>query len=377
MFPVPLAWRNVTHQRGRAAVAIGGMTFAIMLIFLQLGFYGAIIIGSTQVYDQLQCDLVIVSRDYSFVHSPRSFPRRRLSQALASPDVISVRPLYVGSTTWRNPTTGLRNAVMLFAFDPRRPVFQTPSINKHLTELCLSDTVLVDSDTRDHYGPRQAGDAIELFGRRVRIVDQYQIGTSFIELGMIVLSDQNFVRIQPQRSLDQVSVGVVRLRQGADRQSVADQLARLMPNDVFVWTRDQFRTHEVRHVLLLTSTGMIFGSGVLVAILVGIAILYQTISSQIMSNLHEYATLKAIGYTPAQILRIVLGQSLAFSLIAFLPGLALGCLLYHVVQQTAFLPMVMPVGRVVGVLLMNVLMSIGSGLLAYRKLHIADPANLF
>src|SRR5262245_24658914 len=72
---VPLAWRNVAHEKARAAVGITGVTFAIMLIFLQLGFYGSIIVGATQVYDQLDYDLVIVSKNYSFVHSPQHFPK--------------------------------------------------------------------------------------------------------------------------------------------------------------------------------------------------------------------------------------------------------------------------------------------------------------
>lgn len=353
------------------------MTFAIMLIFLQLGFYGAIKIGATQVYDQLDCDLVILSREYSFIHSSRHFPKMRLQQALGSPDVVTVRPLYIGSTTWRNGTTGQRNSVMMFGFDPRRPVFKTPSINRHLTDLCRLDTVLVDSDTRVKYGPRAAGNTIELAGRRVHIVDQYHLGTSFVELAMIVLSDQNFVRVQTGRKLDQVAVGVVRLRDGADIRVVARELGRRLPPDVQVLTRDQFRAHEVRHVLLLTSTGLIFGSGVLVAVIVGVVILNQTVSSQIMSKLDEYATLKAIGYTPLQILRIILGQALLLSIIAFLPGLGLGWLLYLGVKTAVFLPMVMPVERVAGVLILVVLMSIGSGLLAYRKLHYANPADLF
>ncbi len=256
-------------------------------------------------------------------------------------------------------------------------MFKTPSINRHLTDLCRLDTVLVDSDTRVKYGPRAAGNTIELAGRRVHIVDQYHLGTSFVELAMIVLSDQNFVRVQTGRKLDQVAVGVVRLRDGADIRVVARELGRRLPPDVQVLTRDQFRADEVRHVLLLTSTGLIFGSGVLVAVIVGVVILNQTVSSQIMSKLDEYATLKAIGYTPLQILRIILGQALLLSIIAFLPGLGLGWLLYLGVKTAVFLPMVMPVERVAGVLILVVLMSIGSGLLAYRKLHYANPADLF
>src|SRR5262245_8729078 len=110
---VPLAWHNVTHERARSAVGIAGVVFAIMLIFLQLGFYNSVIIGATQVYDQIDYDLVIVARNYSFVHSPRSFPRRRLQQALGCPGVSTARPLYVGEARWRNPQTGLKNSVVM------------------------------------------------------------------------------------------------------------------------------------------------------------------------------------------------------------------------------------------------------------------------
>jgi putative ABC transport system permease protein len=185
------------------------------------------------------------------------------------------------------------------------------------------------------------------------------------------------VRLLPGRTLNQVGVGVIRLREGADLQSVAGELARRLPADVNVWTRDQFRTHEVRHWLVKTSTGLIFGSGVLVAVIVGIVILYQTISSQVMSKINEYATLKAIGYTPLQILRIVLGQALLISLIGFLPGLGLGLLLYVGVEKQAFLPMVMTGQRIAAVLTLSIVMSVSSGWLAYRKVHIANPADLF
>jgi putative ABC transport system permease protein len=374
---VPLAWRNVVHERARAAVGIAGVMFAIMLIFLQLGFYNSVIIGATQVYDQIDYDLVIVARDYSYMHSPQHFPRTRLYQALGCLDVLTARALYVGDAKWRNPETGLRNSVVMFGFDPRRPVFRTPSINAHLQDLCRMDTALVDSDTRPKYGPRAAGDRVEIAGRKVEIVDQYKLGTAFVELGMITLSDENFVRLQRGRTLEQVGIGIIRLRSGADAQSVAGQLRRLLPADVNVWTRDQFRAHEVRHWLVMTSTGIIFGSGVLVAVIVGVVILYQTISSQIMSKLNEYATLKAIGYTPLQILRIVLGQALLISTIGFLPGLGMGLLLYIAVAHRVYLPMVMTGPRIVAVFMMSVVMSVGSGLLAYRKVHVAEPADLF
>jgi putative ABC transport system permease protein len=360
---VPLAWRNVVHERGRAAVGIAGVAFAIMLIFLQLGFYNSVIISANQYYDELDYDLVIVSREYNFIRCPQTFPRRRLFQAQSLREVESAEPLYMSAVTWQNAQTGHRNATLVFAFDPDRPIFRTPEIRAHLQALKQQDTAIVDSETRPKYGRREPGSVVEMGGRNITIIDDYRLGTSFLELGIIVTSDQNF--------------GLIKLKSGVDREAATASLKAMMPHDVHVWTREEFRSHEVHHWVVATSTGFIFGSGVVVAVLVGLVILYQTVSTQIMVKINEYATLKAIGYKSGQILRIVVEQACFVSMLGFLPGLIAGLGLYAAVQAAVFLPMVMTWQRIIVVLLMSIGMSVGSGWLAFRKVQSADPADLF
>ena len=38
----PLAWLNLLHNRARTAVALAGVSFSVLLIFMQLGFLGAV-----------------------------------------------------------------------------------------------------------------------------------------------------------------------------------------------------------------------------------------------------------------------------------------------------------------------------------------------
>lgn len=377
MMRVPLAWRNVVHERSRAAVGIAGVAFAIMLIFLQLGFFNSVIISANQYYDELDYDLVIVSREYSFIRSPQSFPRRRLFQAMSLAEVVSAEPLYMGAVTWQNTQNGNRNATLVFGFDPDRPLFRTHSIQPHLASLKVPDTVIVDSETRPKYGNRRPGHAIELGGRNVTVIDEYKLGTSFLELGIVLTSDQNYRRIIPKSSLDDVGIGLVKIRPGADSLAVVQALRKLMPADVHVWTRDEFRNHEIHHWLVATSTGFIFGSGVVVAILVGLVILYQTISTQIMTKMNEYATLKAIGYQSRQIFRFVVEQACYIALLGFLPGLIAALGLYVAVQMAVFLPMIMTWERIFTVILLTIGMAVGSGWLAFRKVQAADPADLF
>ena len=348
-----------------------------MLIFPQLGFFNSVIISANQYYDEMDYDLVIVSREYSFIRSPQSFPRRRLFQALSLADVVSAEPLYMGAVTWRNPQTGNRNATLVFGFDPDRPVFRTPSIRPHLAALKVPDTVIVDSDTRPKYGMRGPGHAIELGGRNATVIDEYKLGTSFLELGIVLTSDQNFRRLLPRMSLDDIGLGLIKVRAGTNPIAVVQALRELMPSDVHVWSRDEFRNHEIHHWLVATSTGFIFGSGVVVAVLVGLVILYQTISTQIMTKMSEYATLKAIGYQSRQIFRVVVEQACYIALLGFLPGLVAALGLYAAVQMAVFLPMIMTWERIFMVILLTIGMAVGSGWLAFRKVQAADPADLF
>jgi len=39
----PLAWKNLTHDVRRLAVAVSGVAFAVILIFMELGFLNALL----------------------------------------------------------------------------------------------------------------------------------------------------------------------------------------------------------------------------------------------------------------------------------------------------------------------------------------------
>jgi putative ABC transport system permease protein len=187
----------------------------------------------------------------------------------------------------------------------------------------------------------------------------------------------NFVRIVDHADLDNVNVGLVKLCRGADVAAAKQRLCALLPNDVDVFTRDEINAHEKHHWVVMTSTGFIFGSGAIVAVVVGIAIMYQSLATQVTRNLPEYATLKAIGYTDAQVSWVVLQQAILLSVAGFVPGLGAALLLYEAVRKSDYLPIDMPWTRVFFVFGISLFMAIASGLLALRKVRLADPADLY
>src|SRR5258708_568086 len=98
----PLAWRNVTHKKVRTAAALTGVCFAIVLIFMQLGFYDVVFRASTMILDQFAFDIALVSPQYTHLRAASTIPRARLAQIRALSEVASASPLYVATGAWRN-----------------------------------------------------------------------------------------------------------------------------------------------------------------------------------------------------------------------------------------------------------------------------------
>src|SRR6516162_2307778 len=103
MSALTLARLNLWHQRIRTLISLAGVAFAVLLIFSQLGFLGSVHQTATLLYDKLDFDLLLTSREYLNLNTPDGFPRLRLSQADAVAGVESVRPFSVCLGLWRGP----------------------------------------------------------------------------------------------------------------------------------------------------------------------------------------------------------------------------------------------------------------------------------
>ncbi|MEL6384790.1 MAG: ABC transporter permease DevC [Cyanobacteria bacterium J06626_18] len=379
----PLAWLQVTRERTRLAVAIAGIAFADMLIFLQMGFEGALYDAAIQPHRNLQADLVLTDPQMQTLFSVKSFPRERLYQTLAHPDVVSVRGVYIATGQWKNPKTRLERAILVWGIDPTEPSFKFPEVNQNLERIRPLNQVLFDQAGRPEYGVtaaelEQAGSfATELNDKFVTVEGLFTNGASFAADGNVIASDSTFLQLFPSRNPHQIEVGLIDLNPDVDLAQVRAELEAVLPDDVLIGSTEDFAQIEREYWANGTGIGFIFGLGVSVGFIVGIVIVYQILYSDVSEHLPEYATLKAMGYTDNYLLRVLIQEALILAVLGYIPSIALAFGLYYLAAAATMLPITMTTRRAITVFVLTVVMCSVSGAIALRKLRTADPADIF
>jgi putative ABC transport system permease protein len=372
-----VAWRMLTHEKGRNTLAVGGIFIAVLMIFLQLGFYDCVPKAGLLTYNGLRFDILLTSSSYVSQVQSYDFPKARLYQVLALPEVESASPFYQGEGSWLSEPDGARRDIFVMGFKLADRSMAVPDIDRQLEVLQHPDTLLVDRQTLPIYGPKTPGRTVELQQRNVTIGGQYALGTGFLGNGAVVVSDVNFIRIFPRRSLAGVNLGLVKLKPGSNPDQVATRLRALLPVDTKVFTRKEIEAAEISYWQTKAPTGIIFGFGVVISIIAGTIILYGTLATQVTRQLPQYATLKAMGYSHGALRGIVVALALITAGIAYLPALAGTLMIYDRLRIAARLPIDMTSMRVVGVLVLTLAMAGASALVAVGKATRADPADLF
>ncbi|MCT0214865.1 ABC transporter permease DevC [Synechococcus sp. CS-1330] len=380
---IPLAWLLLTRQPVRLAVALAGIAFAGILMFMQLGFRDGLFDASVTIHRLFDTDLVLISPRSSSSVSMAGFPRRRLVQAMADPDVEGVTPVHWNLLLWRNPDTKATRSILTLGFEPADPLFTDPSLAPKAKLLQDRGRVLFDELSRPEFGPVaewfRGGRTVEseINGKKVRVAGLVGLGTSFGADGNLLTSQETYLQLLPNTPPGSIEVGLIRLRAGADADAVVERLKRDLPDDVSVLTKAGFIAFEQNYWRSSTSIGFIFTLGAAMGFVVGCVIVYQILYSDVSDHLPEYATLMAMGYRLPTLLGVVAREGMLLAVFGYLPAYAAGQALYLLVRNATQLPVSMNLTRALTVFIMILVMCMGSATLAMRRLGDADPAEIF
>ena len=420
---IPLVWYTLIHDARRTSVAILGVVFAAILMFMQLGFLGAVRTTATTLLEKLDFDLLLVSPTYLYFYDTGTFPRIRLDQARSLEGVKDTLALHVGFNTWSRSASEGQGAtdevalrpIFVIGYDLAAQPFRAEAfhgLNLRLMRpipggTCLEvrkpgdlallrrpGTVLIDRDSHPDFGPMEqldpcAGDetkgakdhepAKAILGQQeVEVIGAFDLSIGFGADGALLVDDANFRRHFGGRSSRDVSLGLVQLEPSANVDQVAEAMEVLLTGeDVQVLTRAEVLEQEEQFWTKEKPVGIIFGLGIGVACAVGVVFVYQILSSDITKRFSEFATLKAMGYPDRTVSGLVIRQALVLSHAGYVPGLIIAAILEKGVSLWTRMPVGLTWNDAGLVYIASVLICMISALLAVGKVRKADPAELF
>ncbi len=384
----PLAWKNLTSSPSKCLLAATGVGFAVVLMFMQIGFRNALLDSNVQIFQLFDADLIVISRARYNVSAEQRFPRQLLEQATAQAGVRSSASVYVERATASVQVEGERaRPIRVIAMQLAKDIFAEPELFQDLSDADKRNAALVDRRSRSEYGfgttsEKLEGQHVELNKKGVSLTGLFTLGTDFAHDGTILMSERMLPTFFPWRSrtgnpLDVIDIGLLQAQDGTDLFELRDRIQALAPKQIQVYLTQDLIKQELLFWSRNTPIGIIFGIGTIMGLVVGAIICYQIQFTDISEHMPEFATLKAMGYRPSYFWSLILCQSLYLACLGFAPGAILSWSLYWLLAEASGLIMRMTLDRLGFVWLLTVSMCVVSGILAIRKLFRADPASLF
>lgn len=379
---LPIGWLQLTHSRTRFAAALAGVAFANVLVFVQLGIMNSMATATMKPYGFFDADIMISASDANSMTEGGNVARQWLFQALADADVVAGTGLFVANVNWARPEKTL--GLTTYGIDPTLPDFLSPDMAAKATTLQLQNAGILDRFSRGL--PRDEAAAIrpqtplsfEVTGTTLTLYDTFAGGGGFGGDGFMMVSDQTFLTLFPARTSAAPDHVLLKVAPGADATRVAARLRDLISDKtVRIRSYAQAAADDLSYQQTKRPTGIIFGFGVIIGILVGIVIVYQVLSTDVADHLSEYATFKAMGYPQRFFIGIVLEEALILANLGFIPGFAVASALLAGMAKATTLPLAMT-PAMAGIVFFGTLAACAlSGAIATRRLASADPADLF
>ena len=390
----PLAWKNLTSNSKKCLLAATGVGFAVVLMFMQIGFRNALIDNNIQLFtlfDPQIANLTVVSQARYNISTEQRFPRTLLEQATSIPGVLAACSVSVERATARVMVEGhVPRPLRVISVELQHPkFFRDQRLFARLQAADAQQGALVDTRSKPAYGfasqPEELGQqAVELNARRLPIVGQFTLGTDFANDGSLLMSARLMSDYFPWRSpggnpADVVDVGLLHVDASstAELERIAALIERIAPQAIDVRPTSYFIAREQNFWANKTPIGKIFLIGTIMGLVVGAIICFQIQFTDINEHMPEFATLKAMGYGAAYFWSVILSQSFYLACLGFVPGLIVSQGLYWLLAMGSGLVMSMTWDRILTVWVLTLAMCCVSGALAIRKLFRSDPASLF
>ncbi|HEY3697546.1 ABC transporter permease [Phenylobacterium sp.] len=376
-----LALATLVHEWRRYLAAVIALAFSGLLVLAQVGMFTGIVHAVTATIDRSRAQIVIMppKRESLVENGPAALPARIAPQIYLNPEVAEVASFDGAGAPWLNiPGPGGKQValnVAMRAVDPRLGAVTLPVDYGESVRVALMEpyAVAVDRTALGRLGAR-LGDRALLAGRTVRVAALLD-GYADINQVSVVMSRDTMRMLGVGVRNETTGPLLVALKDPSRTLAVRDQLNAVSRGAYRAWTRqDLARANEgamIKHQVI----GLMLGFSLFLSLLIGVGVTSQTLRGAILSNVREFASLRALG-VPLKALRLIV---LELSLWVGVAGLALAAGFTFLVAQAGALsglPMSFPVPWVACVAVLLLLIALGSGMMSMGVLRKAQPADL-
>jgi putative ABC transport system permease protein len=201
---IPIACLQLSHHKSPLVIATLSVTFAVILMFVELGLREGLFEDAVTVHKSIKADLVVLSTETdSFWRSyPKPLPHSFLYNLLAVPGVTSVTPFYLGLGNLKNPATFIKRTIAVCAFRPDRVAFNLPEVNQQLAVIQKTNTFLFDRLSPSEFGPiasalqERETMTTELSNQAIKVGGLFSLGGGvFSANGLLITTDINYSHI--------------------------------------------------------------------------------------------------------------------------------------------------------------------------------------
>lgn len=365
-----IAWRNLVRERVRLAISVGGVAFAVLLILLLQGLYTGVNEEAGRYLRSVGADVWVGQGGTrgGFGHSVSVLSADQRT-AVASVDGVAVvaplfgRPVLIESE-------GSDADVFLMGYDTASGIGGAPASARG-SEVPRGGEVILDSVFAEEEG-FAVGDSLRVGGRRLRVTGIGSGGNSLItQYAWAPIDDVAAIVGTPGI----VSYFVVRGDGSVDGSTLARAIEAAVPG-VVATTADSFVSESTADIQ--ESFVPILFVLVVIALVVGTAVIGLTIYTAVLEKRTEYGVLKAIGFSNGRLLGIVWRQSLLSGLLGLVAGVVLTVAVAGLIEEIlpAFV-VSLRLRDVALVALAALAMSTVAAFLPVRPVTRLDPAAVF
>jgi putative ABC transport system permease protein len=383
---LPMAWLQLKRQPVRYLVAVVGIGFAALLMYMQIGFQSGLLTSATTFYEALNADLVLISPGTLNSGSFEQFPQSLLFRSLGVGGVKEAIPLYIANISVQRLGDIKPTNLRLIGFAPDDKALDLPAVNDQISLIKTPGYVLFDELGNNNTGP--ITEAVESNGsqflslidlsKNFRVVGLFRLGSTFAADSNLVSSDTTALQLAYQQiNLGEISMGLIRLEPGAKISQVQAFLKKTYGSQLQVLTKTQLIAQEQNYWNTSSSFGVIFGFGTFMGLLVGGVVVYQVLYTDVSDHLKEYATLKAMGFSNTFILIIVVQEAILLAVSSFIPATLASTAMYAFLTSAAGIRIYMTSDKTLLVGSLTLGVCAASAAIAIRKLRDADPASVF